>query len=194
MLCSTGTFTPQGSVTTQNKTFAVTGSAVPENGTANYTPSGSIAVNTAGSTTTVKNPTSKTVVTDMSVAEPNATQATGELIYCSVSNETLSLSKFVETTGASITTSNVTVKTGDASYNFTGTGTMLTTATIKEPTGAFSGTQGNVSVTGTAAGSITNQGTFTGTGARLVTGNIAVPSSYTATVTNTDDNVTITVS
>lgn len=106
-------------------------------GTATYTPEGSVAaptisVKTAGSTTTVKNPTAKTVVTDMAVASPASATATGELVYCSVSNETLTLSKFVETTGASITTANVTVKNGDASYQatapaFTGTGARLQT-------------------------------------------------------------------
>ena len=198
---STGKFTPAGSVTTSNKTFAVTGSAVPQNGTANYTPAGTvstptISVKTAGHTTSINNPTSKTVVTDMSVSNPSSTQATGELIYYSVSGEVLSLKKIVETTGASITTSSVTVKDGDAAYEstqptFTGTGTMLTTATIKEPTGAFSGTEGNVSVTGTSAGSISSQGTFSGTAVRLVTGNIAVPDTYTATITSGTATVTV---
>ena len=106
-------------------------------GTATYTPAGSVAaptisVATAGSTTTIKNPTSKTVVTDMSVSAPSGTTASGELVYCSVSGETLSLQKIVETTGASITTSNVTVKNGDAAYSasapsFTGTGARLVT-------------------------------------------------------------------
>lgn len=106
-------------------------------GTATYTPEGSVAaptisVKTAGSTTTVKNPTAKTVVTDMAVASPASATATGELVYCSVSNETLTLSKFIETTGASITTANVTVKNGDAAYQatapaFTGTGARLQT-------------------------------------------------------------------
>lgn len=106
-------------------------------GTATYTPEGSVAaptisVKTAGSTTTVKNPTAKTVVTDMAVAAPASATATGELVYCSVSNETLTLQKFVETTGASITTANVTVKNGDAAYQatapaFTGTGARLQT-------------------------------------------------------------------
>lgn len=106
-------------------------------GTATYTPEGSvsaptISVDTAGSTTTIKNPTSKTVVTDMSVSAAASGTATGELVYCSVSNETLTLSKFIETTGASISTSNVTVKNGDATYSasapeFTGTGARLKT-------------------------------------------------------------------
>ena len=63
---------------------------------------------TNAETVTIKNPTKKTVVTDMSVAEPSSTAATGELAYYSVSNETLILKKIVETTGDSITTTDVT--------------------------------------------------------------------------------------
>lgn len=198
---STGKFTPAGTVTTSNKTFAVTGSAVPQNGTANYTPEGSvsaptISVKTAGSTTTIKNPTSVTVAKTVVAAAPGATAPANTITYYSVSDETLSLYQLGYTTGDSITTNNVTVKNGDAVYqssqpSFTGTGTMLTTATIKEPTGAFSGTEGNVSVTGIPNGSITSQGTFTGTGVRLVTGNIVVPNTYTANITETDTSITV---
>ena len=63
---------------------------------------------TNAATATIKNPTKKTVVTDMSVEEPSSTAVTGELAYYSVSNETLILKKIVETTGDSITTTNVT--------------------------------------------------------------------------------------
>jgi len=198
---STGKFTPAGTVTTSNKTFAVTGSAVPQNGTANYTPAGSvsaptISLKTAGHVRTIKNPTSVTVAKTVVAAAPGATAPTNAITYYSVSGETLSLYQLGYTTGDSITTENVDVKDGDAAYqssqpSFTGTGTMLTTATIKEPTGAFSGTEGNVSVTGTPNGSITSQGTFTGTGVRLVTGNIAVPNTYTANITETDTTVTV---
>lgn len=190
----TGKFTPNGTVATSNKTFAVTGSTVGSGQTANYTPAGSvstptISVATAGSTTTIKNPTSVTVAKTVVVQEPSATShPSNNLIYYDVTGETLSLYQLGYTTGASITTANVTVKNGDASYvssqpSFTGTGTMLTTATIKEPTGSFTGTEGNISVSGTPNGSITNQGTFTGTGVHLETGNISVPSAYTATIT-----------
>lgn len=156
-----GTFTPTGTVSqptfTGTKVYAhhtFTGSA--NTSTGSFTPSGSvsaptISVGTAGSTTTVKNPTSKTVVTDMSVSDPSSTTANGELVYCSVSGETLSLKKFVETTGASISTSNVTVKTGDASY------------TASAP--SFTGTAGTVSVSGTASGSVSTTYNSTSTGA-----------------------------
>lgn len=131
-MTSTGSFTPSGSISKGT-------------GTANYTPEGSVTVSSAGSTTTIKNPTAKTVVTDMSVSNPSSTTASGELVYCSVSGTKLSLKKLVETTGDSITTSNTTVKIGDPSYSFSGTGAEL----------KFTGTSGSVSVTGTSAGSIT---------------------------------------
>lgn len=121
-------------------------------GTVNYTPAGSVTVKTAGSTTIINNPTSKTVVTDMAVADPSSTAATGELVYCSVSGTKLTLKKFVETTGASISTSSVTVKNGDAAYQFGGTGAEL----------KFTGSSSSGTISGTAAAQ-----TFTGTGKEL---------------------------
>ena len=113
----------------------------------------------------------------MSVADPSATAATGELVYCTVSGTKLSLKKFVETTGASITTSDVTVKNGDASYSasapaFTGTGAEL----------KFTGSSSSGTISGTAAAQ-----TFTGTGARLVTDSeVATDASFTgASMTST---------
>ena len=182
----TATYTPAGTNATSSVsgTCSVTpsGSISKGTGTANYTPEGTVAaptisVATAGSTTTIKNPTSKTVVTDMSVADPSSTTATGELVYCSVSGTKLSLKKFVETTGASITTSNVTVKNGDASYSasapaFTGTGAEL----------KFTGSASSGTISGTAAAQ-----KFTGTGARLVTDSeVATDASFTgASMTST---------
>ena len=182
----TATYTPAGTNASSSVsgTCSVTpsGSISKGTGTANYTPEGTVAaptisVATAGSTTTIKNPTSKTVVTDMSVANPSSTTATGELVYCSVSGTKLSLKKFVETTGASITTSNVTVKNGDASYSasapaFTGTGAEL----------KFTGSASSGTISGTAAAQ-----KFTGTGARLVTDSeVATDASFTgASMTST---------
>ena len=202
-MTATGKFTPTGNVTV-GTTTANTIVAPASSGTTTYTPGGTvgtptISVKTAGSTTTIKNPTSKTVVTDMSVADPNATAATGELIYYSVSGETLSLKKLVEATGASITTENVTVKNGDAAYqssqpSWTGTAVRLVTGDITTPTGSgtFSGTEGNVSVSGTTTGSISSQGTFTGTkvqisGTTTAAGTVSQPSF-------TGDEKTVTVS
>ena len=197
---SSATYTPAGSVslTKTNKTTTV---APASSGTATYTPGGTvgtptISVKTAGSTTTIKNPTSKTVVTDMSVAEPSATAASGALAYYSVSGETLTFKQIVETTGDSITTSNVTVKNGDAAYqssqpSWTGTGVRLVTGNISTADSAsFSGTEATISSSAsyTPAGGV-SQPTFSGTGARLVTGNIAVPTS--ASFTGTEGNVSV---
>ena len=154
----TGKFTPAGSVTvTTNATTNKTATVSSTSGTATYTPAGSvsaptISIDTAGSTTTIKDPTSSTCAKTVVAAAPGATAPANAITYYSVTDETLSLYQLGYTTGASITTSNVTVKTGDATY----------TATAP---------------------------TFTGTGARLVTGNIAVPNTYTATFTGTQGDV-----
>ena len=172
----TSTYTPAGSVTvttnaTTNKTATVSGTT----GTATYTPAGdvsapTISVKTAGSTTAISNPTKVTVAKTVVAAAPGATAPTNNITYYSVSDETLSLYQLGYTTGDSITTASVTVKTGDAAYQasepeFTGTGTRLVTGNIAVPN--------------------TYTATFSGTGARLVTGNIPVPDSYTATFTGT---------
>lgn len=195
-ISSTGKFTPSGSVglTTSNKTATVSAAS---SGEATYTPEGSvsaptISVKTAGSTTTIKNPTSTTCAKTVVAAAPGATAPANSLTYYAVSGETLSLYQIGYTTGASITTSNVTVKNGDAAYqatapSFTGTGKRLVTGNIAVPTSAsFTGTEGNLAVTASYTPAGTNDDlTFTGTGVRLVTGNIAVPNTYTATFTGT---------
>lgn len=169
----TADYTPAGTIsfTNTNKTAAVTGSAVPNGGTANYTPAGNITVKTAGSNTTIHNPTAVTVAKTVVAQAPSASShPNNNLTYYSVSGEVLSLYQLGYTTGDSITTSDVTgVRTGDAAYQFSGTGTMLTTGNISVPTSA----------------------SFTGTGTKLTTGNIPVPSSYTATPTFEDQTITV---
>lgn len=158
----TVTLTPSGS----NASSAVSGSCAVTpsgtisvgTGTANYTPEGSvtapsITVASSGEVATIKNPTKKTVVTDMSVAAPSSTSASGELVYCSVSSETLTFSKFVETRGDSISTSNVSVKVGDATYEATSPSFIGTGAELK-----FTGSSSSGTISGTAAAQ-----TFTGT-------------------------------
>ena len=196
-MTSTGKFTPSGSValTTTNTTATVSTTT----GTATYTPAGNvtagaITVKTAGATGTIHNPTKQTVAKTVVAAAPTATAPANEITYYSVANETLSLYKLGYTTGDSITTTDVTVKTGDAAYQsanptFTGTGVRLVTGNIAVPSSAsFTGTEDDVSVSGTTTGSVSN-GTFTGTGARLVTGNISVPTS--ALFTGTEGNVSV---
>ena len=197
---STGTFTPSGSVsfTNTNKTATVSKAS---SGTATYTPEGSvstptISVATAGSTTTIKNPTSQTVAKTIAVAAPGATAPANAVTYYSVANETLSLYQIGYTTGDSITTSNVTVKTGDAAYEstqptFTGTGARLVTGNISVPSSAsFTGTEGSVSVTGTPSGTV-SQPTFTGTKAQLSGSTTASGTVSQPTFTGTAGTVTV---
>lgn len=174
-LTSTGNFTPAGSVTI----------GVDADGTANYTPAGSvsaptISVNEAGATTTVNS------ITDVG-SLPSATMPT---LSTTVSNENLTLSWTDGTFDAgSLPTkgSDVTVKTGDASYTasqptFTGTGAALT--------GTFAGTQGSVSVSGTPEGTISTP-TFSGsemtaTGKFTPAGSVSQP-----TFTGTEVDVSV---
>lgn len=111
--------------------------AFKDSATATYTPAGTvsaptISVSTSGSTTTIKNPTSVTVAKTVVTATPTQADPSNNLSYWSYDSdtETLTLNKIGYTTGASITTSNVTVKNGDASY------------TASNPT--FSGTQATI--------------------------------------------------
>ena len=167
-LTSTGAFTPAGTIslniTHNNSRYAVSPAS---SGTTTYTPSGSvsaptISVDSAGSTTTIKNPTSTTKVASVVTANAGATAPSNPLSYAEVSSETLILNQVGYTTGDTITTSNVTVKTGDASYtasqpSFTGDGVRLQTASIEDTSvssATFTGTEGSVSVTGTPSGSI----------------------------------------
>lgn len=204
-MTSTGTFTPAGGVTvttatTENKTATVSAA---ESGTATYTPGGSvtaptISVATAGSTTTIKNPTSVTVAKTVVAAAPGATAPTNNLTYYAVNGEVLSLYQLGYTTGDSITTSNVTVKDGDASYTastpeFSGTAVRLVTGNIAVPKtydASFSGTEGNLSVSGTTTGSVT-QPTFTGTKVQLEGTTTAAGTVSQPTFTGTQATITV---
>lgn len=171
----TGTFTQPsfsksvtftGTTTSENETKVVNNSETIPSGATSYTPKGSIAaptisVNTAGATTTIKNPTSKNVVTNVSASDPSSTAATGAMTYMTYTEntETLSFRQIAITTGASITTSNVDVKTGDATYtashganDFTGTSVYLTVQAPKAT--------GSAEVTGTVSGT-TSGGAYT---------------------------------
>lgn len=172
-----GTFKPKGSVSvsTKSTTNQSTDVSVALSGDVTYTPAGSIgaptiSVKTPGTTTSIKNPTSVNVAKTVVTAAPGATAPSNNLTYYSVTEETLSLYQIGYTTGASITTSNVSVKTGDAAYQatnpvFTGTGVRLVTGDIAVPsayTATFTGTQENVSTSGIPYGNVTAP-TFTGT-------------------------------
>lgn len=171
-MTSTGSFTPEGNIafTNTNKTATVSKAS---SGTVTYTPEGSVAapeisLKTAGSTQTIKNPTSQSVVKNVTAVVPGGETPTNQVVYYDVSGETLTLYQLGYTTGDSISTADVTVKTGDATYEatapeFTGTGARLVTGNISIPSSAkFNGTAGNVSVSGTTAGEV-SQPTFNGT-------------------------------
>ena len=184
-----GKFTPEGNVTvTTNATTNKTATVAPaSSGAATYTPAGSvsaptISVETAGSTATV-----------------NSITAVGTLpiLTTTVTNENLTIGfdqGTLPTKG-----SDTTVKTGDASYaasqpSFSGTGVRLVTGNIEVPntyTATFTGSEGDVSVTGTPEGTV-SQPTFTGTKAQLsgtttASGNVSKPtfSGTQATITVT---------
>lgn len=153
---ASGSFTPAGTISLRSEDLAVTVSKA-ESGIATYTPEGSvtaptISVKTAGSKTTIKNPTSVTVTKSVTVAAPGATAPSNNLTYYDVTDETLRLYQIGYTTGDSISTTNVTVKTGDAAYQasapaFTGTGARLVTERMSVPSEAtFTGTAGTVTV------------------------------------------------
>ena len=177
-ISSSATYTPAGSVslTKTNKTTTVSAAS---SGTTTYTPGGSvgtptISVKTAGSTATIKNPTSTTCAKTVVAAAPGATAPANSITYYGVDGETLSLYQIGYTTGAAITTSDVTVKTGDAAYqssqpSWTGTAVRLVTGNISTADSAsFSGTEATISssATYTPAGGV-SQPTFTGTKAQL---------------------------
>lgn len=202
---STGKFTPAGTVSVStNATTNKTATVGTTSGTATYTPAGTvsaptISVATAGSTTTIKNPTSVTVAKTLATAAPGATAPSNPITYYSVTDENLKLYQIGYTTGASITTSNVTVKTGDAAYEssqptFTGTGVRLVTGNIPVPstyTASFTGTEDDVSVSGTPSGTV-SQPTFTGTKAQI--SGTVTPSGTISQPTFTGTSGTVTVS
>lgn len=78
--------------------------------------------------------------------------------------------------------SNVTITATDNT-----SGNYQPKGTVSKPT--FSGTKVKISGTVTPSGSVS--GSFTGTGVRLVTGNIAVPKTYSTTFTNTNKSTTV---
>ena len=188
-LTSGGKFTPEGSVTvstnaTSNKTATVSPAS---SGTATYTPAGSvtaptISVSSAGSTTTVNS------ITAVGSLPSMTTTVTNEVLTIGFDAGTL------PTKGA-----NTTVKTGDASYtasqpSCSGTGVRLVTGNIPVPntyTATFTGSEGDVSVTGTPAGTV-SQPTFTGTKAQLSGTTTASGSVSQPTFSGTQATITVT--
>ena len=184
-----GSFTPAGTVTvttlsTSNKSATVTSAT----GTATYTPSGTVTAPAfTGSNTTFSGAFTPAGSISFSTTNKTATVAstTGTATY---------------TPGGSVAAPVISLKTAGTTTTgsfITGVGTLpaLTTTVANEnlTLGWSAGTlptQGNsVTVkTGDAAYEATAPA-FTGTGVRLVTGNIAVPT--TATFSGTEDTVSV---
>ena len=185
------TGTPSGTVTQPTFTGdAITGITVSkaDSGTATYTPEGTVTAPTittdANMTTSIKNPTSKTVALTVAAAAPGATAPSNALTYYDVTDETLSLYQLGYTTGASITTSNVSVLKGAATFtasqpSFTGTGARLVaadhtpTGTVSQPT--FSGN------------SLTSTGSYTPEAQSISTTTATTENKTTTVTTETVD-------
>ena len=185
---STGKFTPAGSIsvstaTTANKTATV---APASSGTATYTPAGSV---------------SGTGVT-LNTTTVNSITAVGTLPSCTlptytVANETLTITAGSFSAGTLPTKgSNQTVATSVKSVTdptFRGTGVRLVTGNIPVPatySGSFTGTEGNVSVTGTPSGTV-SQPTFSGTKVKIGGSTTAAGSVSQPTFNGTQTIITV---
>lgn len=190
---ATGSFTPHGSVTvttngTSNKTATV---APASSGSATYTPAGTVSQPTfTGSSLTSTGsftPSGSVTVSTNATANKTATvsSTTGTATY---------------TPAGTVSTPTITVTPSTATVNsITAVGTLPTfTATVANETLTLGFSQGTLPTKGSNQTVVTgissatsSQPTFTGTGARLVTGNIPVPSSYSASFTGTAGDVSV---
>lgn len=162
-ISGTASVTGTSSHNTSSQDYPLTATTtIPSGKTKNYTPGGSvsaptISLDSAGSTTTIKNPSSKTVVTGVTSSDPSATAVSGAMTYMvyTENEEKLSFKQIAVATGASISTSNVTVKTGDGSYvatapTFTGTDVYMDVKSVQVTAGTGSVTaSGDISATAT---------------------------------------------
>ena len=180
----TGKFTPSGNVTLDTISYTEKNIDVsPDSTRYNYQPAGTVSapninLNSAGSTTTVNS------ITDVGTLPSMTTTVANEVLTIGFDAGTL------PTKGA-----NTTVKTGDASYSasapsFTGSKVRLYYNQFNN-TYKFEGNEDDISVDGTPDGTISAP-TFEGTPVRLVTGNIAVPSTYTGVFTGTEGDISAT--
>lgn len=164
---ASGNYTPAGTVSKPSFTGSSTES------TGKFTPSGAVSVTTNG--TTNKTATVSAASSGTATYTPAGT----------VSAPTIS----VASAGSTTTVNSI-----------TDVGTLPTlTTTVANENLTISFSQGtlptkgvNTTVKTGDASYSASAPTFTGTGARLVTGNIPVPNTYTATFTGTEDDVTVT--
>lgn len=185
-MTSTGTFTPAGDVTvttksTTNKTATVAPAA---SGEATYTPGG-----TVGTPTITVTPNTATVnsITDVGSLPTFGATVEDELL-------TLSFSQGALPTKGSNQTVVTGIKSATSSQpSWTGTGVRLVTGNIPVPsayTATFDGSEGNISVSGTTTGSV-SQPTFTGTKVQLAGTTTASGTVSQPTFTGTSKNVTV---
>lgn len=198
-------YTPEGQITVTKNTDTIGVTATTANTSTKahaYQPKGTIStptisVNSAGATATINNPTAKSVASGLTTSVPGAT-ANNAITYTAVVGERLLLYSIGYDTTDSISTSSVTVKTGDASYTsnaptFTGTTVYLETDETELMTNAtFTGTTATISMSTTYQPAGTNSApTFTGTSARLVTSSITIPNAFSGSLTGTPATITV---
>lgn len=192
---ASASYTPAGSVsqptfTGSSSTVTITAS---DNTSGNYQPKGTVSqptftgatMNASGSFTPAGSVTVTTNATTNKTATVSST--TGTATYTpagSVSAPEISVSS----AGATTTVNSITD---------VGTLPALTTTVANEvltigwAAGTLPTKGANTTVKTGDASYSASAPTFTGTGARLVTGNIAVPNTYTATFTGTEDTVSV---
>lgn len=208
IISMSSTYQPQGTlnITTGDESIDLQledsdGSPVMED-VVRYQPKGTIStptisINSAGTTTTINNPTAKSVTSGLATAAPGATAPANAITQYSVTSENLYLYQVGYTMTDSITTNSVNVKTGDASYKsntptFIGT-TMQLTGTVNIPKSiTFEGTTSTISMsTDYQPGGTNSTPTFTGTSVRLVTSSISIPNAFTGSFTGTTATISV---
>lgn len=189
-LSSTGSFTPEGSVSvstnqTENKTATVSSTT----GTATYTPGGTVTQPTFSgaelTSTGDYTPAGSVAFTNTNQTATVSKASSGTATYTpegSVAAPTIS----VKTAGSTTTVNSITAVGTLPAWGAT---VASETLTFTWDTGTLPTKGSNTTVkTGDAAYQATAPA-FTGTGARLVTGNISVPSSATFTGTEAEISV-----
>lgn len=156
-----------------------------------------ISVSAAGATQTYKvvNTVKSSMIETATINYSSGTAvAKVEAVDGSEEDFNLVIGNLTTTSAAPITTSNATVKTGDAAYEASAptanySYTKLTAASSSQFVSEVS-LMRYLKLTANSV-SVPKTFTFTGTGARLVTGNISVPKTYTTTFTGKAKTVTV---
>lgn len=193
---ASATYTPAGSVsqpsfTGSSSTVTVTATA---NTSGNYQPSGTVSKPSftgASMTSTGKfTPSGSVTVSTNATTNKTATvsaASSGTATYTpagSVSAPTIS----VASAGSTTTVNSITNVGTLPSWGATVANEVLT---ITWSTGSLPTKGSNTTVKTGDASYSASQPTFSGTAVRLVTGNIAVPNTYTASFTGTEDDVSV---